>query len=262
MQSLLKFQRHFSQRKKKNPKILEMWVLSPIQSCLTLCYLVDCSPSGYSVHGTLQAKILECVAMPFSRESSRPRDQTQIYLNCRQILYCLSHLGSSNKYYKYIYIYKYVCICIYISSEKLDPPPGGCGGCKIQELFLLLRSMPLKVVVEVMALRSNAGWPGSQALEGSDYRVENSSTPQSQWPLQEPLPESNVFNWSMVFKFLNFIFKIYFKSNEIPLVNYLFWYWGLMVKKKQNKTMKVWSFWLSCWPCCRRWKSCPHITSN
>ena len=118
MQSLLKFQQHFSQRKKKNPKILEMWVLSPIQSCLTLCYLMDCSPSGYSVHGTLQAKILECVAMPFSRESSRPRDQTQIYLNCRQILYCLSHLGSSNKYYKYIYIYIYMYVYVYIYLVK------------------------------------------------------------------------------------------------------------------------------------------------
>ena len=166
-----------------------MCVLSPIQSCLTLCDLMDCSPPSSSVHGTLQAKILECVAMPFSRESSRPRDQTQIYLNCRQILSCLSHLGSSNKYYqkKKKYIYIYIC------SEKLDPPPEGCGGCKTQELFLLQRLMPLKVVVEVMSLRRDAGWHGSHALEGSDRRVENSSIPQSQQPLQEPLPESNVF---------------------------------------------------------------------
>jgi len=95
---------------KKNPKILEMCVLSRIQSCLTLCNLMDCSPPSSSVHGTLQTKILECVALPFSRGSSWPRDQTQIYLNCRHILYCLSHLGSSNKYYKkkYIYIYIYI----------------------------------------------------------------------------------------------------------------------------------------------------------
>ena len=39
------------------------------QSCLTLCNPVDCSPSGSSVHGILQARILEWVAIPFLRGS-------------------------------------------------------------------------------------------------------------------------------------------------------------------------------------------------
>ena len=39
---------------------------------------MDCSPPGSSVHGILQARILEWVAIPFSRGSSRPRDQTQV----------------------------------------------------------------------------------------------------------------------------------------------------------------------------------------
>ena len=39
-------------------------------SCLTLCRPVDCSPPGSSVHGTLQARILEWVAIPFPRRSS------------------------------------------------------------------------------------------------------------------------------------------------------------------------------------------------
>ena len=43
------------------------------QSCLTICDLMD-----YTVHGILQAIILEWVAFPFSRESSQPRDQTQV----------------------------------------------------------------------------------------------------------------------------------------------------------------------------------------
>ena len=43
------------------------------QSCLTLC-----NPMDYTVHGILQARILEWVAIPFSRESSQPRDRTQI----------------------------------------------------------------------------------------------------------------------------------------------------------------------------------------
>ena len=47
-------------------------------SCLTLCEPKDCSPSGSSVHGTLHSRILEWVAIPFSRRSSQPRDQTQV----------------------------------------------------------------------------------------------------------------------------------------------------------------------------------------
>ena len=46
--------------------------------CLTLCDPMDCSPPGSSVHGILQARILEWVAIPFSRGSSGPRDRTQV----------------------------------------------------------------------------------------------------------------------------------------------------------------------------------------
>ena len=40
------------------------------QLCLTLCYPMDCSPPSSSVHGILQARILEWVAMPSSSRSS------------------------------------------------------------------------------------------------------------------------------------------------------------------------------------------------
>ena len=43
--------------------------------CPTLCDPMDGSPPGSSVHGILQVKILECIAIPFSRGSSQPRDQ-------------------------------------------------------------------------------------------------------------------------------------------------------------------------------------------
>ena len=39
---------------------------------------MDCSPPGSSVHGILQARILEWVTIPFSRDSSQPRDQTHV----------------------------------------------------------------------------------------------------------------------------------------------------------------------------------------
>ena len=43
------------------------------QSCPTLCDPMDCSPPGSSVHGPFQARILEWVAIYFSRGSSQPR---------------------------------------------------------------------------------------------------------------------------------------------------------------------------------------------
>ena len=48
------------------------------QSCPTLCDPVDCSPPDSSVHGILQGRTLEWVAISFSRRSSQPRDQTQV----------------------------------------------------------------------------------------------------------------------------------------------------------------------------------------
>ena len=47
------------------------------QLCPTLCDPMDCSPPGSS-NGILQARILEWVAISFSRGSSQPRDGTQV----------------------------------------------------------------------------------------------------------------------------------------------------------------------------------------
>ena len=72
-------------------------VHSVAQSCLTLGDPMDCSLPGSSVHGILQARILECVAICYSRGSSQPRDWTHIScVSCmgRQILYHWCHLGS------------------------------------------------------------------------------------------------------------------------------------------------------------------------
>ena len=66
-----------------------------LQSCLTLCRPIDSSLPGSSVHGILQARILEWVVISFSRASSQPRDQTHVsYVLCigRQILLSLCYL--------------------------------------------------------------------------------------------------------------------------------------------------------------------------
>ena len=62
-----------------------------LQMCPTLCL------PGSSLHRILQARVLEWVAMPSSRGSSRPRDQTRVsYVSCisRQVLYHRHNLGS------------------------------------------------------------------------------------------------------------------------------------------------------------------------
>ena len=65
-----------------------------IQSHPTLWELMDCSLSGSSVHEILQARILEWVAIPFSRGFSQPRDKTQAPCIAGRFFYHLSHQGS------------------------------------------------------------------------------------------------------------------------------------------------------------------------
>ena len=66
-----------------------------LQLYLTLCDSKNCNP-GSSVHGILQARILEWVVMPSSKGSSRPRDQTHVsYVSIgRRVLYHYRHLRS------------------------------------------------------------------------------------------------------------------------------------------------------------------------
>ena len=61
-----------------------------VASIMSLCNPMDCSPPGSSVHGTLQARTLEWVAVPFSRGSSWPGDGTRMsQVSCigRQVVY-------------------------------------------------------------------------------------------------------------------------------------------------------------------------------
>ena len=62
---------------------------------------MDCSPPGSSIHGILQARVLEWVAISFSRGSSRPRDQTRV-----------SPIGGR-------------CFTIWATREMLKPSPNG-----------------------------------------------------------------------------------------------------------------------------------------
>ena len=58
-----------------------------LKSCPTLCHPMDCSPQGSTVHGIFQARILEWVAISFSRGSPQPRNRTCVPCIDRQIFY-------------------------------------------------------------------------------------------------------------------------------------------------------------------------------
>ena len=71
-------------------------VYGVVQLCLTLCNPMECSLPGSCVHRVFQARILEWVAISFSRGSSWPRDWTCVsYIYCigRQVLYPLVPAG-------------------------------------------------------------------------------------------------------------------------------------------------------------------------
>jgi len=73
------------------------YLLKVAQSCPTLCDPMDYGLPGSSVHGILQARILEWVADPFFRGIFPTQRLNPGLPHCRGILYCLSHHGSPSK---------------------------------------------------------------------------------------------------------------------------------------------------------------------
>ena len=59
-------------------RLRKLWVSEVTQLCPILCDSMDCSLPGFSVHGIFQARVLEWVAISFSRGSSQPRDWTRV----------------------------------------------------------------------------------------------------------------------------------------------------------------------------------------
>ena len=77
--------------------------------CVWLCNPMDCSPAGSSVHGISQARILERVAISYSRGSFWPKDRTHIsWVSClgRQILYHCATWDAQYYIRKHLVLYK------------------------------------------------------------------------------------------------------------------------------------------------------------
>ena len=109
------------------------WVLFT-QSCLTLCDPMDCSPPGFSVHGILQARILECVAISFSRGSSRPRDQTHVSCIAGG-LFTTEPPGKPHSKFTYILL----CLSFFFLNHSLT----GVFVCLLKKRFSFLKSLKI-----------------------------------------------------------------------------------------------------------------------
>ena len=84
------------------------------QSYPTLCDPMDCSPPGSSVHGILQARILEWVAISFSRGSSQPRDRTQVSHIAGR---CFNLWATRKDLALHLYLYLYISYWFYVFGE-------------------------------------------------------------------------------------------------------------------------------------------------
>ena len=89
----------------------------PHQLCLTLCDPMDCSPPGSIFHGIFQARILDWVAMPFSRGSSQPRDWIPHLLQGWKVKvlkgrFFITSITWEAHIYLYTYLYSVIYICL------------------------------------------------------------------------------------------------------------------------------------------------------
>ena len=80
--------------------------------CETLYDPMDCTSLGSSVHGILQARILERVAIPFSRVSSQPKDQTHISCVGRQTFLPLNRQRTPSLTRVHVCVCMCVCVCV------------------------------------------------------------------------------------------------------------------------------------------------------
>ena len=126
-----------------------------LESCPILCSLMDCSPPGSSVHGTLQARILEWVAMPFPRGSSQPWDQTQV--SCFASRFFTSD-PPGKPCFTIINTIKtnFLCTCTFFFTIRYSPQNRAISSGPLHILFVLLILLDtgLKCTVQLVLTRA------------------------------------------------------------------------------------------------------------
>ena len=113
------------------------YVLLVAQSYLALCNPMNCTP-GSSVRGIFQTRILEWVAIPYSRESSPPRDQTQVsYITGRSFTILASRkvqvLCFSNAIYKDFTSPEFSSLTSFVIWLPEGPKYGDQGHCAFRD---------------------------------------------------------------------------------------------------------------------------------
>ena len=138
------------------------------QLCPTLCDPMDYSLPGLSVSGILQARILEWVAIPFSKGPSRPRGRTWVSCAAVRFFNCLSHQGS-----------RYTCLPIFIFNDLRH------SGQLVQSLSRVRHCDPMN--------RSTPGLPVHRQLPESTqtYVHRAGDAVQPSHPLSSPSPPAS-----------------------------------------------------------------------
>ena len=96
--------------------IVSEWVSEVAQLCLILCDPVDCSLPGSSVHGILQERILDWVAISFSRGSSWSMDWTWVFHTAGR-RFTLWAIREALKKHKLSYKYEFTAVGLYMSNK-------------------------------------------------------------------------------------------------------------------------------------------------
>ena len=87
------------------------------ESCPSLCNSMDCHLPGSSVHGILQARMLEWVAISSSRGSSQPRDQTHVSCLAGGFFLPLSHLGKPHHIYNCLLFTPLLSLSLFLRGQ-------------------------------------------------------------------------------------------------------------------------------------------------
>ena len=93
------------------------------QSCLTPCDPTDYSLLGSSVYGTLQARILEWVAIPFSRGSSWPRDWTWVSCSASRFFTVWATRETTVLFYKWLKIELLLLLLVHWAEVSISHAP-------------------------------------------------------------------------------------------------------------------------------------------
>ena len=129
------------------------------QSSLTLCNPMDCSPQGSSAYGIFPARILEWVVIPFSRESSQPKDQTQVSCIAGRFF----TIRDTGKPYNCMWVYNYLRLRRWFSGKESTCQ---CRRCRRLEFDPWVGKIPWRIKWQPAPVFLSGEFHGQRSLVG------------------------------------------------------------------------------------------------